>query len=88
MRSACEDALATVRPGDESLGLSNVLLPLGAACVVASVARVNDEVSAAFMRSVHEAMALGVDSATAVASATLAAADSGAPAAYVCSGSW
>jgi CHAT domain-containing protein len=86
--SSCEAGLATVRPGDESLGLSNVLLQLGAACVVAAVARVNDEVSAEFMRVVHEAMALGVDSATAVASATEATADSAAPPAYVCSGSW
>ena len=86
--SACEAGLATVRPGDESLGLSNVLLQLGAACVVAAVARVNDEVSAGFMRTVHDAMALGVDSATAVATATLAAAGSDAPPAYVCSGSW
>ncbi len=86
--SACEAGLATVRPGDESLGLSNVLLQLGAACVVAAVARVNDEMSAAFMRTVHEAMALGRDSATAVAAATLETADSDAPPAYVCSGSW
>ena len=86
--SACEAGLATVRPGDESLGLSNVLLQLGAACVVAAVARVNDEVSAGFMRVVHEAMARGVDSATAVADATLATAGSDAPPAYVCSGSW
>jgi hypothetical protein len=86
--SACEAGLATVRPGDECLGLSNVLLQLGAACVVAAVARVNDDVSAQFMRAVHEAMALGVDSATAVASATRAVADSGSPPAYVCSGSW
>jgi CHAT domain-containing protein len=86
--SACEAGLATVRPGDESLGLSNVLVQLGAACVVAAVARVNDEVSAGFMRGVHEAMALGVDSATAVATATRATAESDAPPAYVCFGSW
>ena len=49
--SACEAGLATVRPGDESLGLSNVLLQLGAACVVAAVARVNDEVGAGVMEA-------------------------------------
>ena len=65
-----------------------MLLQLGAASVVAAVARVNDEVSCGFMRDVHEAMALGVDSATAVAAATEAAAESDAPPAYVCSGSW
>ena len=86
--SACEAGLATVRPGDESLGLSNVLLQLGAACVVAAVARVNDGVSADFMRVVHDAMAVGVDTATAVATASAATAGSEAPPAYVCSGSW
>ncbi len=41
--SACELGLATVRPGDEALGLTSVLLHLGTRCVVAGVARVGDD---------------------------------------------
>ena len=40
--SACELGLATVRPGDEALGLTSVLLHLGTRSVVAGVARVGD----------------------------------------------
>ena len=43
--SACELGLATVRPGDEALGLTSVLLHLGTRSVVAGVARVGDDVA-------------------------------------------
>ncbi len=36
--SACEAGLATVRPGDEGLGLTSVLLHLGARSILAGVA--------------------------------------------------
>jgi hypothetical protein len=65
--SACEAGLATVRPGDEGLGLTNVLLHLGTRSVLAGVARVRDDVAARVMHSVHRAMAGGRDSVEALA---------------------
>jgi len=82
--SACELGLATVRPGDEALGLMSVLLRLGTRSVVAGVARVNDEVASDVMAAYHRQLASGVDSATALADA-LAATDAIAP--FVCFGS-
>ena len=67
--SACELGLATVRPGDEALGLTSVLLHLGTRSVVAGVARVNDEVAAETMIAYHRRLAAGSDSATALAGA-------------------
>lgn len=68
--SACELGLATVRPGDEALGLTSVLLHLGTPSVVASVARVGDELAAETMIDYHSRLAAGADSAAALASAT------------------
>lgn len=65
--SACDAGLATFRPGDESLGLSQVLLQLGARCVVAATARVNDEASAELMGALHARVAAGRDVAGALA---------------------
>jgi tetratricopeptide (TPR) repeat protein len=70
--SACEAGLATLRPGDEGLGLTHVLLHVGVASVVAGVARVRDDVAAAVMRDVHRAMSEGASSAEALAAAQLA----------------
>lgn len=67
--SACEAGLATVRPGDEGLGLTNVLLHLGSRSVLAGVARVRDDVAARVMGQVHTAMSAGTDSAQALADA-------------------
>jgi hypothetical protein len=81
--SACELGLASVRPGDEALGLTSVLLRLGTRSVVAGVARVGDETAADVMIDYHCALAGGADSAAALAEAT--AASSGfAP--FVCFG--
>jgi CHAT domain-containing protein len=51
--SACELGLATVRPGDEALGLTSVLLHRGTRAVVAGVARVGDDVAAEAMADYH-----------------------------------
>lgn len=67
--SACEVGLATVRPGDEALGLASVLLNLGTRSVIAGVARVGDEVAEQTMASYHRKLARGTDSATALADA-------------------
>lgn len=82
--SACELGLATVRPGDEAIGLTSVLLRLGTRSVVAGVARVNDEATASVMTAYHRELASGSDSAHALATA-IAGADDVAP--FVCFGS-
>lgn len=76
--SACELGLATVRPGDEALGLTSVLLRLGTKAVVAGVARVGDEIAAETMIDYHRRLTAGVDSTAALAGA-VAAADGVAP---------
>jgi tetratricopeptide (TPR) repeat protein len=68
--SACELGLTTVRPGDEALGLTSVLLHLGTRSVVAGVARVGDDVAADTMIEYHRRLASGLDSAAALAEAT------------------
>jgi tetratricopeptide (TPR) repeat protein len=67
--SACEAGLATVRPGDEGLGLTSVLLHLGSRSVLAAVARVRDDVADRVMAQVHTSMAAGTHSAQALADA-------------------
>ncbi|HJQ44135.1 MAG TPA: CHAT domain-containing protein [Jatrophihabitantaceae bacterium] len=81
--SACELGLATVRPGDEALGLTSVLLRLGTRCVVSGVARVNDELAAETMIDYHRRLARGADSAEALAQAIAAAPG---PTPFVCFG--
>lgn len=82
--SACEAGLSTVGPGDEGLGLTSVLLHLGAHSVLAGVARVRDDIAAELMETVHHSMERGADSASALAAAQ---ADCAAPAPFVCFGS-
>jgi CHAT domain len=67
--SACEVGLATIRPGDEALGLASVLLNLGTRSVIAGVARVGDEVAEQTMAAYHARLASGADSAGALAAA-------------------
>ena len=57
--SACELGLATVRPGDEALGLTSVFLHLGTRSVVAGVGRVGDELAADTMIDYHRRLARG-----------------------------
>jgi tetratricopeptide (TPR) repeat protein len=83
--SSCELGQATIRPGDEALGLTSVLLHLGTRSVISGVARVDDQVAAAVMVRYHAALADGVDSAQALADACLPAARLPAP--FVCFGS-
>ncbi len=83
--SACELGQATLRPGDEALGLTSVLLHLGSRSVIAGVARVHDDVAAEVMIRYHARLAAGQDSARALAEATVAV--DGLPAPFVCFGS-
>lgn len=85
--SACEAGLATLRPGDEGLGLTHVLLHVGVASVVAGVARVRDDVAAVTMQRVHEEMAAGASSAEALARAQAEGRDGPVPAPFVGFGS-
>lgn len=85
--SACEAGLATLRPGDEGLGLTHVLLHLGVASVVAGVARVRDDVAAVTMQRLHDELAGGATSAEALAVALAEAREAPAPAPFVCFGS-
>jgi CHAT domain len=85
--SACELGLSTLRPGNEALGLTSVLLHLGARSVLAGVGRVADDVAAEVMEHTHQLMAAGVDSATALARAQVAVSRNDAPAPFVCFGS-
>lgn len=81
--SACELGQATMRSGDEGLGLTRVLLQLGTQCVVAGVAQVADEHAGVVMADYHRRLADGADSATALAAATA----TGPYAPFVCFGS-
>jgi CHAT domain-containing protein len=65
--SSCELGLATIRPGDEALGLTSVLLRLGTRSVISGVARVNDRLTSEVMVRYHRELAGGRDSAEALA---------------------
>jgi len=82
--SACELGQATIRPGDEALGLTSVLLHLGTRSVISGVARVHDEVAAEVMTRYHRFLSSGVDSAQALAEACAEQQDLPAP--FVCFG--
>ena len=57
--AACELGQATIRPGDEALGLTSVLLHLGTRSVISGVAKVHDEVAAEVMVGYHRALSRG-----------------------------
>ncbi len=80
--SACELGVATVRPGDEALGLTSVLLHLGTSSVISGVARVGDRVAEQVMADYHRRLAGGADSAAALAAA-LADVDAEVPPPFV-----
>ena len=84
--SACEAGLATLRPGEESLGLSHVLLQMGTRAVIAGVARVGDDVSVQLMERVHVLMRRGADAASALAEAQCETLSGESPAAFVAFG--
>ena len=69
--SACDVGRATIRPGDEALGLTASLLALGAKNVVAAVAPVPDAVAHRVMIAYHENLVAGLDVSAALAQASL-----------------
>ena len=67
--SACDVGRAKVRVGGEALGMTAALLAFGVRCVVAAVAPIADEASAAASVTYHERLAQGEDAAAALAHA-------------------
>lgn len=84
--SACELGMSTVRPGDQSLGWTAVLLDKGARSVVSAVASVNDRVTGQVMTDLHVRLRAGVDSASALAQAQADAHARGDVAPFACFG--
>lgn len=68
--SACESGRTSMRRGEEALGLTASLLTLGVASVVAAASPVPDEIAHDVMGDYHRNLAVGMDSATALARAT------------------
>jgi tetratricopeptide (TPR) repeat protein len=85
--SACELGLATVRAGEEALGLTNVLLHLGTTSVISGVARINDDAAAEAMIDYHRLLGAGHDTAAALAEAVARCGPSQPPLPFVCFGS-
>ncbi|MBD8080541.1 CHAT domain-containing protein [Cellulosimicrobium arenosum] len=81
--SACEVGLSTPRIGGESLGLTSVLLRLGARAVIASVAPLRDDVAARVMPALHAELRGGAMPGVALARAVI---DEPEPVPLVCFG--
>ncbi|RPF26423.1 CHAT domain-containing protein [Georgenia muralis] len=81
--SACETGLASIRTGDEALGMTAAFLHGGARTVVGSVGRVGDEVAEQVAVAHHRGVRSGLPPAAALAAA-LGEADDVAP--LVCFG--
>ncbi|MEV4121706.1 CHAT domain-containing protein [Micromonospora sp. NPDC049645] len=90
--SACDSGLTGVRPGDEVMGFTAVLLALGARCLIATVLPVPSDPTTALMLDLHRRMRAGVRPAQALADAQQAFANPGdgtagaTAAAFVCLG--
>jgi CHAT domain-containing protein len=81
--SACDLGQATVRPGDEALGLTRAFLHSGTATVISGVAKVSDRGAAELMVDYHRRLAADSPPAHALADA-LAMGDEPLP--FVCFG--
>jgi tetratricopeptide (TPR) repeat protein len=81
--SCCDLGRSDVRPGDETLGMAAALLGNGTATVIASVARVGDDLAMEVMTHFHRAIATGCGAAAALARACAAHEASG----FICFGS-
>ncbi|MET8283595.1 CHAT domain-containing protein [Micromonospora sp. NPDC005174] len=90
--SACDSGLTGLRPGDEVMGFTAVLLALGTRCLIATVLPVPAEPTTALMLDLHARMRAGAGPARALADAQWAfGAAGGGPArataaAFVCFG--
>ena len=84
--SACELGMASVRPGDQALGWTAVLLDKGARSVVSAVGGVNDRITGEVMAELHTMLRDGMDTAAALAGAQARAHDRGDVAPFACFG--
>ncbi|THJ08253.1 CHAT domain-containing protein, partial [Nocardioides sp.] len=88
--SACESGVLAPVGAEELLGLTAALLSIGTVGLVSSVGEVNDAATADLMVGVHDALARGLDPATALYEARQEAADdsvsAGTAAAFVALG--
>ncbi|TDC82175.1 CHAT domain-containing protein [Micromonospora sp. KC606] len=90
--SACDSGLTGVRPGDEIMGFTAVLLALGTRCLIATVLPVPAEPTTALMLDLHGRMRAGARPARALADAQRAFGAAGdgparaTAAAFVCFG--
>lgn len=90
--SACDSGLSGVRPGDEVMGFSAVLLALGARTLIATVLPVPADLTTTLMLDLHRRMRAGAGPASALAAAQRAFAPAGdglahaTAAAFVCFG--
>ncbi|MFY1687225.1 CHAT domain-containing protein [Plantactinospora sp. WMMB782] len=90
--SACDSGRSGVRPGDEVMGFTSVLLAIGASSLVATVLPVPADLTTALMLDLHRRMAAGARPAAALAAAQREFAASGdgsaraTAAAFVCFG--
>ncbi|MCX4391321.1 CHAT domain-containing tetratricopeptide repeat protein [Micromonospora peucetia] len=67
--SACDSGLSGVRPGDEVMGFTAVLLALGARSLIATVLPVPGDLTTALMLDLHRRMRAGAPPAVALAEA-------------------
>ncbi len=74
--SACDAAVADVRPGDELLGLSSALLALGTGALVAPVVPVPDDATVPLMRALQAHLAAGLPARAALSRAVVEQDDS------------
>jgi len=81
--SACELGQATVRPGDEALGLTRALLHSGTSTIISGVAKVSDVGAEKLMVDYHRRLAAGAAPAYALADALQAATE---PIPFACFG--
>ncbi len=90
--SACDSGLTGLRPGDEVMGFTAVLLALGTRCLIATVLPVPAEPTTALMLDLHQRMRAGAGPARALADAQRAFGAAGdgparaTAAAFVCFG--
>ncbi|WBB75691.1 CHAT domain-containing protein [Micromonospora sp. WMMD1128] len=90
--SACDSGLTGLRPGDEVMGFTAVLLALGTRCLIATVLPVPAEPTTALMLDLHARMRAGAGPAGALAEAQRAFGATGdgaaraTAAAFVCFG--
>ena len=86
MLSACELGRATVRAGEETLGMTAAWQHAGARTVIASPVRVNDDTACEVLACHHEGLARGDRPAVALAAAAASLPPGSAPAPLLCFG--